>query len=70
MNSSRILELLERAKLELGCERCGNRGWITIGDERDECPECRGDKRNTATIELLDALADHATGYIRKVLRG
>jgi hypothetical protein len=34
-----------------------------------ECPECHGEHRNAATIRLLEALTDHATGYIRRVMR-
>ena len=64
-----IFHLLNAAKLELSCPRCLNKGSVMTRDGLDECPECHGEKRNPSTIELLDALVDHATGYIRKVRR-
>lgn len=62
--SSLILMKLDAAKRELVCQTCGNNPRGHMGNE---CPECHGEHRNTATIELLEALADQATGYVRRV---
>lgn len=69
MTQAISIPMLDAAKRELACDRCGNRGSIMTRDGLDECPACQGLGRNTATIELLEALTDHATGYVRKVMR-
>jgi RNA polymerase subunit RPABC4/transcription elongation factor Spt4 len=57
---SALARALHSARAELACERCQNRGWVTIRNERDECPECHGTKRNEATIALLELLVVNA----------
>jgi hypothetical protein len=60
------IAMLDAARGELACQTCGNSGRGYMGGE---CPECHGEHRNAATIRLLEALTDHATGYIRRVMR-
>jgi DnaJ-class molecular chaperone len=54
---SDVPRLLHRARAELACEWCHNRGRIMTQLGLDECPTCHGFGRNQATIELLETLA-------------
>lgn len=56
MNS--LATLFNRAKHELACPRCSNRGGIMTQLGIDECPDCHGEGRNKSTIELLGALVE------------
>lgn len=54
-----LASLFNRAKGELACPGCQNnpRGQFR-GMAWDECRECLGEHRNTATIELLGRLVE------------
>lgn len=63
-----LCPLLHKARAELACPRCSNRGRVMMRGDWDECPECHGDPRNTSTIELLEQLAirvDQLEGLVR-----
>jgi peptide subunit release factor 1 (eRF1) len=64
------IPMLDAARAELACPECHNdRRGSFRGFQWDECRTCHGEGRNVATIALLEALVDHATGYVRKVMR-
>lgn len=61
-----LIGMLQLARNELACERCGNRRAImTAGGGLSsivECPECHGNQRNPHTIALLEALVYEING--------
>jgi recombinational DNA repair protein RecR len=50
-----IQHKLNDARRELACQTCGNNPRGHMGNE---CPECHGELRNTATIALLEEIVE------------